>query len=55
MNGEIWLPTGAEATVQARVLLVKNYRQHFTERDYDYKRFRVDAEQGKGAKLAGKK
>ncbi len=38
----LWLPTGAEGTVQARVLLLKNMRQHFTERDYDYKRFRVE-------------
>ena len=51
VNGEIWLPTGVEGSVQARVLLVKGYRQHFTERDYDYKRFRVEAEQGKGAKV----
>ena len=50
VNGEIWLPTGGEGTVQARVLLVKNFRQHFTERDYDYKRFRVEAQQGKDAK-----
>ena len=55
VNGEIWLPTGVDGTVQARVLLVKGYRQHFTERDYDYKRFRVEAEQGKGAKVAGEK
>src|SRR5271157_1262270 len=45
VNGEVWLPTGGEGTLQARVLLVKNYRQHFTERDYDYKRFRVETEQ----------
>jgi hypothetical protein len=55
VNGEVWLPTGAEGTVQARVLLVKSYRQHVTERDYDYKRFHVEAEQGKDAKVAGVK
>ena len=55
VNGEVWLPTGAEGTVQARVLLVKSYRQHVTERDYDYKRFRVEAQQGKDAKVAGAK
>ncbi|MGA2217995.1 MAG: hypothetical protein ABSG51_07905 [Terracidiphilus sp.] len=43
VNGEIWLPTGAEANMQVRVLLVKNMRQHFTERDFDYKRFHVEA------------
>jgi len=50
VNGEIWLPTGGEGTVQARLLLVKGIRQHFTERDYDYKRFRVETQQGKDAK-----
>jgi hypothetical protein len=50
VNGEIWLPTGGEGTVQARLLLVKGIRQHFIERDYDYKRFRVETQQGKDAK-----
>jgi hypothetical protein len=50
VNGEIWLPTGGEGTVQARLLLVKGIRQHITERDYDYKRFRVETQQGKDAK-----
>jgi hypothetical protein len=50
VNGEIWLPTGGEGTVQARILLLKNLRQHFVERDYDYKRFRVETEQLKDAK-----
>lgn len=39
----LWLPTGSEATVAARVLLVKGMRQHFVERDYDFKRFQVEA------------
>jgi hypothetical protein len=51
VNGELWLPTGGEATVQARVLLLKNVRQHFIERDYDYKRFRVETQQAKDAKV----
>jgi hypothetical protein len=50
VNGELWLPTGAEANVTARVLLVKGMRQHFLERDYDFKRFHVDTQQGKDAK-----
>jgi hypothetical protein len=50
VNGEIWLPTGGAGTVQARVLMVKSYREHFTERDYDYKRFRVETQQVKDAK-----
>jgi len=51
VNGEIWLPTGAEGTVQARLLLFKNLRQRFRERCYDYKRFKVEAEQQKDAKM----
>jgi hypothetical protein len=49
VNGEVWLPVGGEGTIQARVFLVKGIRQHGTERDYDYKRFHVDAEQSKDA------
>jgi hypothetical protein len=52
-NGELWLPTGGEGTVQARVLLVKNMRQHFVERDYDYKRFKVETQQAGGVKGSG--
>jgi hypothetical protein len=55
VNGEIWLPTGGEGTVQARILLLKNVRQHILERDYDYKRFRVETEQLKDAKLGKEK
>jgi hypothetical protein len=50
VNGELWLPTGGEVSVQMHVLLVKGIRQHITERDYDYKRFRVETLQGKDAK-----
>ena len=55
VNGELWLPTGAEANVTARVLLLKGMRQHFRERDYDFKRFQVDAQQAKDAKALEKK
>lgn len=51
VNGEIWLPTGGEGTVEARLLMVKGFRQHYTERDYDFKRFRVDTQQMKDSKL----
>jgi hypothetical protein len=51
VNGEVWLPTGGEGTIQARVLLVKGIHQHGIERDYDYKRFRVETQQPKDAKL----
>jgi len=52
VNGELWLPTGGEGTVQARVLLLKNLRRHFVEKDYDYKRFRVETQQGKDVSAA---
>jgi len=48
----LWLPTGGEGSMVARVLLVKNLRQHFIERDYDYKRFKVETQQTKDAKVA---
>jgi hypothetical protein len=47
----LWLPTGGEGTVQARVLMLKNMRQHVVERDYDYKVFNVEAQQQKDAKV----
>lgn len=43
----LWLPTGGEGSLQLRLLLVKGVRQHFTERDYDFKRFHVEAQQAK--------
>ena len=55
VNGELWLPTGAEGSLQMRVLLAKNTRQHFVERDYDYKRFTVDAEQAKDVRTKATK
>jgi hypothetical protein len=55
VNGEIWLPDGFEGTAQIRLFLVKGLRQHFTERDYNYQRFRVDAQQGKDAKVVAEK
>jgi hypothetical protein len=51
VNGEIWLPTGAEGNIQARVFLVKSFRQHFSERVYDYKRFKVETKQSKDGKI----
>ena len=43
VNGEIWLPIGAEGHIEARVLLLKGYRENITERDYDYEQFSVEA------------
>jgi hypothetical protein len=51
VEGDLWLPTAAEGNFQVRVLLVKNMRQRFSERDYDYKVFRVDAQQARDAKV----
>ena len=50
VNGEVWLPSGAEITVQMRLVL-KGIREHITQRDSDYKRFRVETQQGKDAKV----
>ncbi len=47
----LWLPTGGEGSVQARLLLLKGIRQHFIERDYDYKRFTVETQQARGANV----
>jgi hypothetical protein len=55
LDGGLWLPTGGEGTMQARVLLLKGIRQHFVERDYDYKRFRVETQQPKDAKVVREK
>ena len=54
MSEGLWLPTGAEGLVTARVLLFKNMRKHITEKDWNYKRFQVEAKQGTDAKAAGK-
>ena len=50
VNGEIWLPTGAQGTMQARVLLLKSLRQRFRERDYDYQRYKVETQEQMDAK-----
>jgi hypothetical protein len=55
VNDGLWLPTGAEGTLQARLLLVKGVRQHFTERVSDYKRFSVETQQPKDAKVVTEK
>jgi hypothetical protein len=37
----LWLPTGGEANMQARLMMVKNLRQHIIERDFGFERFEV--------------
>jgi hypothetical protein len=49
----LWLPTGAEGNFQEKLLLLKNVRQHVTERDYDFQRFSVETQQSKDAKTLG--
>ena len=55
VDGGLWLPTGGEGMMTARVLLVKNIRQRFSEKVYDYKRFKVETQQAKDAKLVTEK
>ncbi len=55
VNGEVWLQTGFDATMQARILLVKGLRQHITMQNHDYKRFRVETQQLKDAKAVPEK
>jgi hypothetical protein len=51
VDGEVWLSTGGDVTIGARLLLVKGVRQHLTMRNTDFKRFHVDAQQGKDVKV----
>lgn len=50
VGGGVWLPTGGEGSMQARLLVFKSVRQRFSERDYDFKRFSVETQQSKEAK-----
>lgn len=43
VDAGLWLPVGSEANMQARVLLLKNLREHLVERNYGFKRFSVEA------------
>ena len=45
VEGGLWLPTGGEANMQARLLLFKNMRQHLTERDFGFAQFHVQTQQ----------
>ncbi len=47
VNNEIWLPTGGEFRVQARVLLLKGIREHVIEHDANYEKFSVQDVPGK--------
>lgn len=44
VEGGLWLPTGGEAHMQARLLMVKKLRQHVTERDFGFQQFHVETQ-----------
>ncbi len=48
INNELWLPTAGEAHLQARVLLVKGFRQNLRFQDSDFQRFHTEANQQPG-------
>jgi hypothetical protein len=52
VEGGLWLPTGGEANMQARLLLLKNLRQHITERDFGFAQFQVQTQESKQAQVA---
>lgn len=55
VNGEVWLPTGGEFRVQARILLLKSVREHVIEHDANYEKFSVQDVPGKTATVVGDK
>jgi hypothetical protein len=55
VNGELWLQDGEQFLIQARALLAIKARVRITERDYNYKRFHVETQQVKDAKVIQEK
>jgi hypothetical protein len=51
VEGGLWLPTGGEANMQARLLLLKSLRQHLTERDFGFAQFQVQTKESSEAKV----
>jgi hypothetical protein len=51
INNEVWLPTGGEAHLQARVLLVKGFRENMRFHDSDFQRFHTEASQQAGVTI----
>lgn len=47
VDGGLWLPTGYQADMQARILVLKNLRERRIQRDYGFKRFTVETGQAK--------
>ncbi|HEY1649632.1 MAG TPA: hypothetical protein VGF96_16740 [Terracidiphilus sp.] len=52
VEGGLWLPTGGEANVRARLLMVKSLHQHLTERDFGFEQFQVKTQQANEAQVA---
>lgn len=48
VNGGLWMPTGADVSMQARVILFKTLRERITERNYDFRSFHVEAQADEG-------
>ena len=42
VDGGLWLPTGSETNMQAKLFLFKSLREHLTQRDYGFRRFGVE-------------
>jgi hypothetical protein len=55
INGEIWLPSTSEGTIDARLLLFKGFRQHIVEHDSNYQRFHVETLPLKDARVVTEK
>lgn len=53
IEGDLWLPTGVEADVKARVLMFKGERDHFEETDTKFQRFNVQTVQQKSVAVEG--
>jgi hypothetical protein len=49
VNHELWLPTGSEMHLGARVMLLKGYRQNIHIKDNDYQKFHAEASMQPGA------
>jgi hypothetical protein len=52
VEGGLWLPTGGEANMRARLLLLKSLRQHLAERDFGFQKFQVKTQQSNEARVA---
>jgi hypothetical protein len=54
VDSGLWLPTGSEANMQARILVLKNLRERLIQRDYGFQRFNVETGQARQVSEARK-